>query len=151
MLCLFSLEVFPSPHPSKLLSSLTFHSLLQTSATTGYITFSTHALENQLLDTTESGYPYEQQYIQQLCKNKEHYLFWLLLHEFTHLFVGCNNDRHDEEFFAFVVEKAQENMYLFEQGKQGEGEEEGERDREREGEKEIGATPKGREKKMVVK
>jgi hypothetical protein len=71
-------------------------------------------LEYKLTDDAESGYEHEQQYVQQLCKTKEHYLFWLLIHEFTHLFVGCNHDRHDEEFFESVHDKAVEHMFLFE-------------------------------------
>lgn len=64
----------------------------ETLALMGTITFSTKALEKKLNDETESGYNIENAYIHQWCKrganNKENHLFWLLIHEFTHLFQG---------------------------------------------------------------
>lgn len=85
----------------------------ETSAISGYITFSTSAIEDKLIDETESGYKNEQGLIKKYCKNKEEILFWILLHEFTHLFDGFNNDRHDELFFEQVEKFAEEQMFLF--------------------------------------
>ena len=86
----------------------------ETSALTGYITFSTTAIENNLIDSTESGYEKEQPFIKKWCKkNKEEILFWILIHEFTHLFDGYNNDRHDELFFEQVEKIAEEQKFLF--------------------------------------
>ncbi|ELR23086.1 uncharacterized protein ACA1_361240 [Acanthamoeba castellanii str. Neff] len=85
-----------------------------TSAMTGYITFSTAAIERGLHDASESGYPCEQPFLDQYCRGlKEEHLMWLLLHEFTHLFHGFNNDRHDEAFFEQVAAFAEEHPFLF--------------------------------------
>lgn len=86
----------------------------ETSGITGYITFSTVALEDHLIDSTDSGYDKEGTYKDKWCKTKEDYLFWLLIHEFTHLFTGHNNDRHDEEFFDLVEDIASDHSFLFE-------------------------------------
>jgi hypothetical protein len=61
-----------------------------TSAMTGYITFSTTAIERGLRDGSESGYPCEEHCLERYCSGrlKEDYLMWLVLHEFTHLLVG---------------------------------------------------------------
>lgn len=37
-----------------------------------------------------------------------------MLHEFKHLFSGCNNDRHDDDFFSEVDKLAKEHSFLFE-------------------------------------
>lgn len=95
---------------NKIKSSFQF---AESSALTGYITFSTSAIETELTNETESGYENEQIWIRKWCKNKEEILFWILLHEFTHLFDGFNNDRHDEDFYKQVDEFAQEQIFLF--------------------------------------
>lgn len=62
-----------------------------TSAMSGYITFSTRALEAGLRDGCESGYEAEQPLVARYCNGKkEEHLFWLLLHEFTHLIGGAS-------------------------------------------------------------
>ncbi len=85
----------------------------ETSIISGYITFSVFAIENKLMDNFESGYTNEQKFIKELCKNKEEILFWILIHEFTHLFDGYNNDRHDDFFFEQVNKFAEEQKFLF--------------------------------------
>jgi hypothetical protein len=85
----------------------------ETSVATGYITFSSTAIENDIIDKSESGYENEQKWIQKWCKNKEEFLFWIFIHEFTHLFDGFNNDRHDEMFFERVDEFADDLKFLF--------------------------------------
>lgn len=85
----------------------------ETSALSGYITFSTSAIEDKLVNATESGYENEQHWIKKWCKNKEEFLFWILLHEFSHLFDGFNNDRHEDSFFEHVDKLAHENDFLF--------------------------------------
>jgi len=47
----------------------------------------------------------------QVCQTKEDVLMWFLLHEFCHLFQGC--ERHDHSFFSKVLSMAQQNMFLF--------------------------------------
>ena len=86
-----------------------------TSIMTGYITFSTKVLEKEITDQTESGYDLEQPWVDRWCKNKkEEYLFWIVFHEFTHLFAGCNHDRHDKPFFLVVEKFVEENTFFFE-------------------------------------
>src|SRR5437868_14528080 len=85
----------------------------ETCSLSGYVTFSTSAIEDKLIDTTESGHELEQVLIKKLVKNKEEILFWILIHEFTHLFDGFNNDRHDKSFFEQVNKFAEEQIFLF--------------------------------------
>ena len=91
----------------------------ETSVVNGTITFSSSSIEGKLRDETESIYLIENEYLQDWVGkrgskyHKEHHLFWIVLHEFCHLFVGCNNDRHDHEFFEMVAELAKDCSFLF--------------------------------------
>lgn len=89
----------------------------ETSVIEGTITFSCSSIERKLRDDTESEYAIENEYLQVWCRKsmfpKENYLLWLVLHEFCHLLVGCNNDRHDHEFFNAVDKLARRCPFLF--------------------------------------
>ena len=90
--------VRPHRTSSPVAGELTF---ADTSAMTGYITFSTAAIERGLHDASESGYPCEQPFLDQYCRGlKEEHLIWLLLHEFTHLFHGTYHHQKYRAIFS---------------------------------------------------
>jgi len=84
---------------------------------TGHITLSRRALEMPVDDRDgwelPVEYECERKWMNGWCQSKEDHLFWLLLHEFAHLFEGCNHDLHDDEFFSHVDELARDAPFLF--------------------------------------
>lgn len=87
--------------------------IAESRAIAGDIIFSEQALRDKLIDGIKSGYEGESVWVRKWCKNKEDILFWILLHEFTHLFDGFNNNRHDDKFFQQVDRIADEQKFLF--------------------------------------
>lgn len=89
----------------------------ETSVVDASITFSCATIEEKLYDETLSLYPIENDYLQLWMgkqNRKENHLFWIVFHEFCHLFAGYNNDRHDGEFFEMVAELARNSSFVFE-------------------------------------
>jgi len=70
------------------------------------------SMKDEMYDGSTSIYPMENTFIKTWAGGlKEDILFWLLLHEFMHLFPGC--DVHDRAFFESVAQMAQNNPFLF--------------------------------------
>ncbi|CAH6419632.1 Hypothetical protein HVR_LOCUS704 [uncultured virus] len=80
---------------------------------TGVIKFSEAILKREFFDGSRSRYPLENEVLKRSpVKDKEGLVFWLLLHEFLHLFEGY--DRHDARFFEHVLDVAEKELFLFE-------------------------------------
>jgi len=78
----------------------------------GIINFGLKSIKSKIDDGAYTMYPLEKEPLRSRCKNKEDILIWMVMHEFSHLFK--DGSQHDENFFAKVLNMANENSFLFE-------------------------------------
>lgn len=78
----------------------------------GIVEFSEKTIKGEIVDGASIVYPKESKMFHEICDaSKENLLFWLLLHEFAHLFKNCDN--HTECFYLKMNQLLMENAFFF--------------------------------------